>query len=416
MMRASTVWLACVAAVLMGSLAPAVRAAVPDAQVTRGEYLARISDCGACHTVQGGAPFAGGRAIDTPFGTLYTPNITPDAVHGIGAWSPDDFYRAMHDGVAPGGRLLYPAFPFPSYTRATRADVDAIFAYLRSLPAVATPNRAATMRFPYSLRPLLTGWRVMFFSAGEYQPQPAKSTTWNRGAYLVQGLAHCNECHTPRNWLGATQADEALAGSPIPGQHWYAPDLSPRAGGGLEGWTAVDLTGFLTTGMSRHGFAFGPMAEVVRASLQHLADEDAEAIATYLLDPPSDAPTPPVRAAIPTSHRAQRMAAAGETIYRKQCADCHGDNGEGVAGVYPPLAGNASLLGPDVNAIRAVLLGGFTPATAANPRPYSMPPFAPRFSDEEVAQVVTYIRRAWGNNARSVLPTDVATYRSVPER
>ena len=386
------------------------------AQVARGEYLVRIGDCAGCHTARGGEPFAGGRAIPTPFGTIYTSNITPDEATGIGHWQPEDFRAAMRQGIAPGGRLLYPAFPFTSYTHASDEDVDAIYAYLRTLSAVAQSNRAPELRFPYSLRPLLMAWRAMYFPESTWQPDATKSDAWNRGAYLVEGLGHCNECHAPRNRLGAMLRDRALSGAVIPGQDWYAPNLHPDTGG-LQGWSEEDISQFLQTGRSRHGSAYGPMAEVVQQSLQYLSDADAQAIAIYLLDAPQNtaervAPTE----LVPPVTQSRNLVDEGAHLYRQQCADCHGDDGAGMGLVYPPLAGNSAVLGAEVNVIRAVLLGGFQPATAANPRPYSMPPFAPRFDDRETAAVVSYIRQAWGNRAEAVSPSSVARYRSVPAR
>ncbi|HET8898921.1 MAG TPA: cytochrome c [Rhodanobacteraceae bacterium] len=387
------------------------------ADVVQGEYLARIGDCVACHTARGGKPLAGGRAIATPFGSIYAPNITPDVETGIGSWQRQDFRHAMHNGIGRGGNLLYPAFPFPSFTRVSDADVDAIYAWLRTVPAVHNENTAPDLRWPYSLRPLLMVWRGLYFQPGVYRPDPSRGAQWNRGAYLVEGLGHCNGCHTPRNGLGAIQASQALAGAMMPVENWYAPDLRPGAGGSLDGWSVADIAGFLQSGVSRHGNAFGPMAEVVQRSLQYLSDADAHAIGVYLLDPPPRAPvtpTPPGLVAPPS--QARNLFDEGETIYRQNCADCHGDDGQGAGLIYPALAGNRGLLGPDVNAIRAVLLGGFTPSTRANPRPYSMPPFAPVLSDREVAAVVTFIRRSWGNQGSAVAPASVARNRSVPPR
>jgi mono/diheme cytochrome c family protein len=386
------------------------------AALKRGEYLALAGDCVSCHTARGGAPYAGGRGIPTPFGTVYAPNITPDAESGIGRWSADDFWHALHDGKAPDGRLLYPAFPYPSYTRVTRADADAIHAFLRSVPAVKRANRAPQLDFPYNVRKLLLAWRALYFDAGEFKPTEGKSAQWNRGAYLVQGLGHCNDCHTPRNLLGATEDAHHLAGAMIPVQDWYAPDLGTQKGGGLHGWSADDIADLLRSGRSARGSAYGPMAEVVQRSLQFLSDEDVRAIAAYLVDaPPRKAASATVGLVAPQT-QAQHLVTEGKEIYAKQCADCHGDDGRGKDMAYPPLAGNSSILGNEVNAIRAVLLGGFEVETRTNLRPYSMPPFAPTLDDREVAAVVSYIRQAWDNQATAVAPTSVTRYRSAPQR
>ncbi len=373
-------------------------------EVVRGEYLARVGDCVTCHTAAGGAPLAGGRPIPTPFGTIYTPNITPDQATGIGRWSADDFWKAMHDGVNADGDYLYPAFPFPSFTHVSRKDVDAIYAWIRTTRPVHRTRTPDTLGFPYGVRSLMAIWRMLYFDAGVYQPNPAKSAEWNRGAYLVKGLGHCAACHSPRNWLGATRGDSMLTGAMIPRQNWYAPDLGTAKGNGLAGWSKRDIVDFLRTGRSAKGIAFGPMAEVVHSSLQHLTHADAAAIATYLLDRPSQPKAYAYDKFIPPSVRQARAArlnryvVEGHAVYRKYCAACHGKNGEGKLNVYPPLAGNTAILAKSpVNAIRKVLLGGFAPATRTFPRPYSMPPFVEKLNDHEVALVVTFIRHAWHN-------------------
>ncbi|MGF6709563.1 mono/diheme cytochrome c family protein [Luteibacter sp. W1I16] len=382
-----------------------------DDAVQRGRYLAAAGDCAACHTARNGQPFAGGRVIPTPFGAIPAPNLTPDRETGLGAWSADDFYRAMHSGKSHDGTSLYPAFPFTSYTKVTRADTDAIFAYLKTLPAIKRANTGNTLGWPYSMRSLMGAWRTMYFEEGEFQPDPAKSPAWNRGAYLVQGIGHCNECHARRNSFGAMVDDPFLAGGIVPVQNWYAPDLSMGAGGGLAGWTEADVAALLKTGRSRKGTAFGPMAEVVMRSTQHLSDSDLAAMATYLKSlPPRDPPRLRESAA-----DARELASRGRKVYTDQCATCHADDGRGKGDAYPPLDGNGSVTDPTgINAIRIVLSGGFAPATASNPRPYSMPPFSQKLSDDDAAAVVTYIRQAWSNKAPSVSPNDIRAYRSVP--
>ncbi len=234
-------------------------------QIERGAYLARIGDCAACHTERGGERYAGGRAIPTPFGTFYSPNITPHAETGIGRWSADDFWRAMHEGRSRDGSPLYPVFPYTNYTRVTRADADAIFAYLQSLPAVASPRRAHALKFPYGFRPLLAGWRMLFFTPGEFQPQPERTAEWNRGAYLVEGLGHCSACHESRNALGAIRDSKHPAGGLV--LNWYAPSLLSSAEAGVSQWPQADIEALLHTGISPRGSTLGPMAEVVFESL-----------------------------------------------------------------------------------------------------------------------------------------------------
>lgn len=390
---------------------PDAWAATPD-NIARGAYLARAGDCMACHTARGGTPYAGGRALATPFGTVYTPNITPDAQTGIGAWTADDFWHALHNGIAPGGRLLYPAFPYPNMTKTTRADADALYAYLRSLAPARQPNRPHALRFPYDRQIVLAGWRLLYFKPGVYAPQPARGADWNRGAYLVEGLGHCAACHSPRNGLGATGA--RLSGGMIPTLGWYAPALDAAGEAGLHDWEQAHIVQLLRTGVAPRGAVFGPMAEVVGQSLQYLTDADAGAMAAYLKSLPG-APGPRQPSA-PPSDAAMKT---GRQLYEHHCADCHGADGRGtrIAGrsAYPPLAGNGALTMADpVNAIRIVLNGGFPPATAGNPRPFGMPPYSPQLNDAEVAAVVTYVRNSWGNAAPAVTPPDVNRWRAVP--
>lgn len=376
--------------------------------IASGEYLARTGNCMACHTARGGAPYAGGLGIQTPFGTVYTSNLTPDAQTGIGAWSSSEFWRAMHNGRSRDGRLLYPAFPYPNYTHVTRADSDAIYAYLRSLPAVAQVNRAHELRFPYNSVPALAVWRALFFKPGQFEPDTRQSADWNRGAYLVQGLGHCNACHASRNALGATSGALDLGGGLIPVQNWYAPSLTSPHEAGVAEWRLADIVELLKTGVSPQGTVAGPMAEVVQNSTQHWGDADLLAMATYL----KALPTSPERRAtvqVPPPPPDSR----GAKLYRQHCAQCHGDQGEGAAKAYPALAGNRAVtMDSPANLVRMVLAGGFAPSTAGNPRPYGMPPFAMLFSNDDTAAVVSYIRSAWGNQAKAVSTLDVIQLRN----
>ena len=383
--------------------------------IARGEYLARAGDCVACHTARGGEPYAGGLATPTPFGTLYSPNITPDRQYGIGDWSEQDFWRAMHDGIAPGNRLLYPVFPFTHFTKISRPDVDAIFAYLRSLPPAATPNHPNEMPFPYNQRSTLVFWRALFFRPGRFQPDPKQSAEWNRGAYLVEGLGHCGMCHSAYNALGAVDPNAQLAGGLIPVQNWYAPALNSSNELGLGAWTNDELAQYLKTGVSIRGATYGPMSDVVFHSLQYLSDPDLQAIAVYLRSQPERA-SPSNKQRLEVSPQlAAELVQQGKQIYVNHCAACHQLDGRGSGLQYPPLAGNPSIaMQPGTNAIRMVLLGGFQPGTKGNPRPYSMPPFGQLLDDHDVAAVVSYIRQAWGNNAPAVSPAVVTRFRQVP--
>lgn len=381
------------------------------ALIAKGEYLTVAGDCASCHTEQGGPRFAGGRVVGTPFGDVPAPNLTPDRDTGLGEWSFEAFWRALHAGVNRQGQFLYPAFPYTSYTKVSRDDALAIFAYLQSLPPVRQEAKPLGLGFPYSVRNTLKAWRALYFQEGEYVPDATKSAAWNRGAYLVQGLGHCNECHVARDSFGGMRSDQALSGGQIPVQNWYAPDLSTQANGGLEGWSGQDIVDLLKTGQSARGTAFGPMAEVVARSTQHMSGDDLQAIATYL----QSLPARPRVSYEPSPLDTTAILAEGSKIYAQRCASCHGKDGNGVAGVYPPLSGNSSVNEPTgINAIRVVLLGGFPPVTKDNPRPYSMPPFAQQLKDSEVAAVVTYIRQAWNNKAPLVQERDVIKYRHTP--
>jgi len=380
-------------------------------QVAQGAYLARAGNCAACHTDRGGAAMAGGKAIATPFGTVYASNLTPDAKTGIGNWSPAQFWRAMHNGRSADGRLLYPAFPYPNFTEITRADSDALYAWLRTQLPVGRHNRPHALRFPYDLQASLAVWRALFFSPGVYQPVVERSAQWNRGAYLVRSLGHCAACHSPRNAFGATRDSLELSGGLIPLQNWYAPSLASSAEAGVADWSPHEVAALLKTGFTARGAALGPMAEVVFGSTQHLGDADIAAMAEFLQSLPQ---TPPHRPEVPPLDKDVR--AHGEVLYKDHCAACHGAGGEGGAGpggiVYVPLAGNRKvLLSTPANFIHIVVNGGFAPTTAGNPRPYGMPPFGAVLKDEEIAVLASYVRSAWGNAAPPVSALDVLNAR-----
>ena len=380
--------------------------------INTGEYLARAGDCVACHTAPGGREFAGGRAMPTPFGALYVPNITPDDETGIGQWTADEFYRMMHTGVSRDGTLLYPAMPFASYTKVTRADSDAIYAYLMSVPPVKQKNRPHELKFPFNNRDLLIGWRTLYFQQGEYVPDPSQSPQWNRGAYLVQGLGHCSMCHTAINVLGGSSESKAFEGGMIPNQNWYAPSLTSNREAGLGNWEIKDITDLLQIGVSHRGTVYGPMAEVVYNSLQYLTDEDVTAMAVYLKAlPQRDSEPPPTSQARLVQPEVMEL---GRKVYARQCAMCHGNEGKGFPPAYPPLAGNQSItMATPVNPIRMVLNGGYPPGTRKNPRPHGMPPFAHLLDDNEVSAVVTYIRVAWDNNGTPVTPAQANAMRKL---
>ncbi len=375
--------------------------------VARGAYLARAGNCAACHTDRGGAAYAGGKGIATPFGTVFASNLTPDAGTGLGRWSSAQFWRALHNGRAADGRLLYPAFPYPSFTEITRADSDALYAYLRAQVPVAQANRAHALRFPYNLQAALAVWRALFFAPGVYEPVVERSVQWNRGAYLVRALGHCAACHSPRNVFGATRDSLELSGGLIPMQNWYAPSLASPGEAGVADWPPQDVAALLQTGLSPRGAALGPMAEVVFRSTQYLSDADIAAMTVFLKALPQTPGHDVGVARLPREIRDR-----GETLYKDRCAACHGPNGEGGGGTgelaYAPLAGNRKVtLDSPANLVHIVVHGGFPPTTAGNPRPYGMPPFGQELKDDEIAALASYVRNAWGNAAPAVSALDV---------
>lgn len=386
-----------------------------DETIQRGKYLAQAGDCIACHTKHDGPPFAGGLPIVTPFGTIYSPNITPDPEYGIGNWSAGDFYRMMHTGRSKDGTLLYPAMPFPAYTKVTRKDSDAIFAYLSSIQPLHIANRENELRFPYNNRALLVGWRALYFREGTFEPDPKHDAQWNRGAYLVQSLGHCATCHTPINALGGSSDEKAYAGGLIPMQNWYAPSLTLNREAGLGTWSVTDIVDLLKAGASAHGAVYGPMAEVVHNSLQYLTDQDVTAMAVYLKSLPANEGAGSTAEPGGAEEVTASVLARGSRIYRARCSSCHGNDGRGKPPAYPPLAQNQSIeMTSSVNAIRMVLNGGYPPQTTANSEPYGMPPFAQVLSDEDIAAVVTYIRVSWGNRGLPVTGAEVNALRSAP--
>jgi len=393
------------------------RAAAPAdaaATIARGEYLVRAGSCFGCHTEPGGAPYAGGRAIETPFGVVHAPNLTPD-VTGLSGWTSDDFWRALHNGRARDGRLLYPAFPYPNYTRLMRADSDAMFAYLQSLAPVAKPNRAHALRFPFDQQAALAVWRALFFRPARFARDPARSPQWNRGAYLVETLGHCNACHSRRNVFGATAGPLDLAGGLIPIQNWYAPSLYDDREAGVGRWPERDVVALLQTGVTATASVQGPMAEVVARSTRYLSLDDLTAMADYLRTLPGSGEREPAPARATTA-----VATAGERgakLYTDRCAACHGERGEGVSGAYPPLAGNRAVaISPPANLVHIVLRGGFAPTTAGNPRPFGMPPFATVLSDQDIAEVLSYVRASWGHRTPAITPLEVSRYRGAASR
>ncbi|MDH0293501.1 cytochrome c [Pseudomonas sp. GD04087] len=372
--------------------------------VEKGRYLAVVGDCTACHTLPGGAPFAGGVAIETPFGKLLGANITPDPETGLGRWSFEDFQAVMSTGHSRGGKRLYGAMPFTAYTKVRREDNLALWAYLQTLQPVHNPVETNQLPFPFSVRTSLIGWNWLNFTQGEFVPSAEKSAQWNRGAYLVEGLGHCGTCHTPKNLIGGDDNKRFLAGANLQG--WVAPDITANPHGGIGQWSTEDLVQYLKTGANRFDIASGPMAEAVENSTQHWSDEDLMAVAVYLKDGPTAGKAPPPLAADTAA------MVSGKAIYADRCSACHVGNGEGVRNLFPKLAA-APLVNNDdpTSLIHVVLAGSRAGGTDAAPTAPAMPSFAWNLSDDNIADVLTYVRNTWGNAAPAVSASDVAHLR-----
>jgi mono/diheme cytochrome c family protein len=375
--------------------------------VVRGEYLVRAGDCAFCHTDNNGKPFAGGRAIPTPFGVIYSINITPDRDTGIGQWTEQDFYKAMHTGISNDGSHLYPAFPYPWFTKVTRVDVDAIKAYLNTITPVVQKDKTNQLPWILRWRGELFGWNMLFFDEGQYKLDPAQSAQWNRGAYLVEGLAHCGACHTPDNWLGGTKHKEPFEGGSA-GLHWAAPGLDGNLREGVGGWSTAEIVEYLKTGSNAKSASAGPMTEVVMNSTQYLTDTDLDAIAIYLKNRPNDSIKPPPKTAALGTDALVR----GQALYIDNCTACHMPDGRGVAKVFPPLTGSAAIQADNPGTvIHVVLAGARMAAPAAKPTGLAMPGFGWKLGDREIADVVNYARHAWGNRSPLVDADAVAAVR-----
>jgi mono/diheme cytochrome c family protein len=354
----------------------------------------------------GGKPLAGGLVLETPFGKIAVPNITPDRDTGIGAWSEADFRRAMREGVAPGGKRLYPAMPYPAYSEMPDADLKALWVYLKTVAPVRHAVEPNLLPFPFNIRGLMAGWNLLYFRPADFTPAAGKSSDWNRGAYLVTGPGHCGTCHTPKTLLGADRA-AALTGASLQG--WFSPEITGAKPRGVGNWTAQDIVVYLKSGWNAHAVASGPMAEAVEHSTSQMTDGDLNAIAVYLKDQPAATQSPPV----PMPPDEQSRMRAGAVLYRNNCTGCHGPDGKGENLVVPPLAGNAVLIQPSAESLARVLLeGAQAVSTRTNPTAPSMPSFAWKFNDREVAALLTYIRNSWGNVAAPVSVAEVGKIRA----
>jgi mono/diheme cytochrome c family protein len=383
------------------------------ALIKRGEYLAVAGDCQYCHSVPGGAPFAGGQPVQTPFGDLFTPNLTPDKKYGIGNWTDAQFWNALHYGIGPGHSLLvfphylYPLMPWQNYNKLSYPDVMAIKAYLGSIQPLAQPDRPSQMNFPFDIRAGLFGWRLLFFRDHPIRYDASWSPQVRDGAFLVQALGHCSECHTQRNLLMATEPSRYLAGGHILAQSWYAPNITLSKTDGIGGWSSSDLFSYLyRDGAVGPGAPYGPMKQVVDDSLSRLPASSVQDIVAYLQHG-----TPDLTSDIPPAPAKQVASYDGARLYADNCARCHGGNGEGVDNNFPNLAGNESIWdGPPQN-IESMILGGFRPWHAGQS---SMPEFNQVLNDGEIAAIANYVRTSWGNKGvADATPENVATERSL---
>ncbi|MEW5547646.1 c-type cytochrome [Pseudomonas soli] len=375
------------------------------ALVSRGEYVARLSDCVACHSLPGKAPFAGGLEMATPLGAIHATNITADREHGIGAYSLADFDRAVRQGVAPGGRRLYPAMPYPSYAKLSDDDVRALYAFfMKGVQPAAEANIPSSIPWPLNLRWPIALWNGLFAPTTAYAQKPDQDPLWNRGAYIVQGPGHCGSCHTPRGLAFNEKAlDESgapfLAGALLDG--WYAPSLRQDHNTGLGRWSEAEIVQFLKTGRNRHAVVYGSMTEAFNNSTQFMSDDDLSAIARYLKALPGD----PRRDGAPWQYQATAAApgAPGAHTYATRCASCHGADGKGQAEWMPPLAGATSMLAAEnASAINITLNGSQRIVAAGVPDAYRMPAFREQLSDREIAEVLSFARSAWGNQGGAV--------------
>jgi mono/diheme cytochrome c family protein len=371
--------------------------------IAKGKALTEAGDCASCHTADPSKPFAGGKRIETPFGAIYSANLTPDLNTGIGRWTDEAFLRAMRYGETPYGSRYYPAFPYPHFTKLVRGDIFAIRAYLGTLTPVSNTPAPPDMRWPLNYRVLMRLWNFAFFRPGIFEPRQDKSAEWNRGGYLVEGLGHCGACHTPKNFLGAERQKARFGGDVVDG--WFAPRLDEAERGGLKSWSVDDIAEYLLSGRNAHSHADGPMAQVVLNSTSHMGEADVRAMAVYLKDISAGRPEPAVTTPSPA------QMANGEKLYKGSCVACHELDGSGAPRIYPPLPGNANLQSANpASAIRIMLDGAETITTPRAPNTGSMPPYA-KWSDQDVADVVTYVRNAWGNAAPAATADEVAKLR-----
>lgn len=391
--------------------------------VSRGEYLARAANCVACHSTPGSEAFAGGLRMATPIGEIFVTNITPDSETGIGNYTLEDFDAAVRLGVTPDGHRLYPAMPYPSYAKISPEDIEALYDYfMNEVPAVRQPNTPNEIPWILSFRWPLAIWNVFFFDDEHYVADASQSEAWNRGAYLVQGLGHCGACHTPRglawNEVAYNEGEDGyLAGAFL--DNWYASDLTQSNRAGLGRWSKEDIATYMKTGRNMHSTAFGTMDEVIINSTQYLSDEDLDGMATYLasLSPAhDDGEYVYDESTVALLRSPERRSTPGAMLYMQNCESCHVDTGKGYPPYLPPLAGNPPVMDPDpASLINIVLNGSSRLIVDGTPDAYRMPGYRTSLNDQQIADIVSFMREGWGNNASAVTAEQVSTLRTLTE-
>lgn len=378
-------------------------------RIIDGHYQAVLGDCMACHTSAGGKPFAGGLPLPTPFGTLVSPNITPDEETGIGNWTEKDFLQMMRTGIGHNGVRLYPAMPYPAYSKMTDTDISNLWGYLTTLEPVKNKVEANQLPFPFNIRFVMAGWNWLNFKFEPFKPDPSQSAAWNRGAYLVQGTGHCATCHSPKTFLGADKSSAWLEGGSL--NNFYAPNITGDTYVGVGSWSEDEIVAYLKSGSNSHAIASGPMAEAIRNSTSQMTDSDLKAIAVYLKGVQGSKVEKPAAVA-----EADRQMTAGKAIYHDECSACHGGNGAGQLPLFPALASNPAVQQASAETLVHVVLAGAQGAhTPTKPTTPAMPSFAWKLSDQQVADVVTYVRNSWGNAAPAVSASDVANTRAATQ-
>jgi len=404
---------------------PAFSHAADDALVKRGEYLAKAGDCIACHSAPRGKPFAGGLQMMTPMGAIYSTNVTPDRDTGIGQYSEDDFKRAMREGVAKDGHNLYPAMPYPSYAKVNDDDMHALYAYfMQGVAPVKQANREPDIRWPMNMRWPLKFWNMVFLEKGVYRDKPGKDVAWNRGAYLIQGLGHCGSCHTPRGVAFQEKALDESGSAFLTGgllDNWFASNLTGEHNVGLGRWSEADVAQFLKTGANQHASAFGAMTSVINNSTQAMTDADVAAMSRYLKSLPaaggSGGPAYAYDPKVTKVSLTRPANDAGAKVYTAYCMHCHGVDGRGFAPMLAPLAGNPNVLEKDASSLINVTLNGTEDLVIGGvPAPYPMPKYADVLSDQQIADVLGFVRAGWNNGAPAVGAGDVGKLRKATVR